>query len=139
MAEILAGAEPFSSVGSADVGALVLDGFTGNPQSMRARSPRRSPRPAIPSNCRCSPVTGRASRTWPRRKKLSSIAIPAVLLHSQRGHVVAVSSTELAESELPGPVERVDLPNGFHVATSDLDKAEINRRSVAFAETVAQP
>ena len=29
------GAEPFSHVGSGDVGALVLHGFTGNPGSMR--------------------------------------------------------------------------------------------------------
>jgi carboxylesterase len=32
---IMPGAEPFSAVGSTDVGVLVLHGFTGNPSSMR--------------------------------------------------------------------------------------------------------
>lgn len=34
-APVIPGAEPFSHVGSGDVGALVLHGFTGNPGSMR--------------------------------------------------------------------------------------------------------
>src|SRR3978361_677452 len=35
MADILAGAEPFSAAGSSRAGALVLHGFTGNTQSMQ--------------------------------------------------------------------------------------------------------
>lgn len=69
--------------------------------------------------------------------RLHSISAPALLLHSVQDHVVPVSSVELLQAELAGPVERVDLDRGFHVATIDLDKDEINERSVAFVTKLA--
>jgi carboxylesterase len=71
--------------------------------------------------------------------QLSSIGVPTLLLHSVQDHVVAASSSDLISSRVPGLIERVELPNGFHVATIDLDKDEINRRSTEFAASIAAP
>jgi carboxylesterase len=74
-----------------------------------------------------------------QNENLSTIHIPTLLLHSENDHVVAVSSTDLVASAVPGPVERVDLPNGFHVATIDLDKDEINSRALDFVAKLTTP
>jgi carboxylesterase len=68
--------------------------------------------------------------------RLSDIQVPTLVLHSVQDHVVPPSSVELLQARLAGPVERVELANGFHVATIDLDKDEINQRAVAFVEKV---
>lgn len=68
--------------------------------------------------------------------RLGDVQISTLLLHSAQDHVVPPSSVELLQARLSGPVDRVDLDKGFHVATIDLDKDEINSRAVAFARKV---
>lgn len=68
---------------------------------------------------------------------LHEIKIPALLLHSPQDHVIPPGSSALLRTQLGGSVEYVPLERSFHVATIDYDKDEINRRAVAFAETVS--
>jgi carboxylesterase len=68
--------------------------------------------------------------------RLHEITIPALLIHSIPDHVVPVSASEAVETGLGGPVEVVELQRSFHVATLDYDRAEIERRAVAFAARV---
>lgn len=68
---------------------------------------------------------------------LRELRMPALLLHSPQDHVIPPGSSALLRTQLGGPVEYVPLERSFHVATIDYDKDEINRRAVAFAETVS--
>ena len=67
------------------------------------------------------------------RPRLADIGCPVLILTSRNDHVVPVASTELLASAVSGPVERVWLERSYHVATLDLDRAELERRVVEFA------
>jgi len=71
------------------------------------------------------------------RPRLGDIRCPVLILTSRHDHVVPVASTELLAAAVPGPVERVWLERSRHVATLDLDRAELERRVVAFAAGAA--
>jgi carboxylesterase len=70
------------------------------------------------------------------KAKLSSIKCPALILHSVQDHLVPPGSTNLLKEHLAGSKEYVALNNGYHVATIDLDRDEINERSVKFGQRV---
>jgi esterase/lipase len=50
--------------------------------------------------------------------------------------LVPPGSTNLLKEHLAGSKEYVALNNGYHVATIDLDRDEINERSVKFGQRV---
>ncbi len=63
---------------------------------------------------------------------LGGIRCPVLLLTSREDHVVASSNGDLVEATVSGPCERVWLENSYHVATVDLDREEVESRTVAF-------
>jgi carboxylesterase len=71
------------------------------------------------------------------RPQLAGVRCSVLILTSRHDHVVpAVSSDVLAEA-VSGPVERHWLERSQHVATLDLDREELERRVVGFAQQVA--
>ena len=66
---------------------------------------------------------------------LAKIASPLLALVSPQDHVVDPSSSRLLTQTASGPVELVELERSYHVATLDYDRAFINERSVAFANS----
>jgi carboxylesterase len=68
--------------------------------------------------------------------RLGEVVSPVLLLSSRVDHVVPVSSGDVVERGVSGPVERVFLERSYHVATLDYDAQEIEDRSVAFARKV---
>lgn len=68
--------------------------------------------------------------------QISSIACPALVITSRQDHVVPPTSSEWLVANIGGPVEPVWLERSYHVATIDLDKAEIFERSIEFAAKV---
>jgi carboxylesterase len=71
------------------------------------------------------------------KAKLNAIKCPALVLHSVQDHIVPPGSTNILKERLGGPVEYVALQKGYHVATIDFDRDEINRRAVAFGVMAA--
>ncbi len=68
--------------------------------------------------------------------RLGEITIPTLLIHSLQDHVVPPSANTAVETGLGGPVQLVELPRSFHVATLDYEHEEIEERAVAFAASV---
>src|SRR5262249_16691699 len=68
--------------------------------------------------------------------KLGEVRCPVLLFNSPQAHVVPPVSSDVLAGAVAGPVERVTLERSFHVATLDYDRAEIERRSVEFAQKV---
>ena len=71
-----------------------------------------------------------------RELQLKDIVCPSLIITSRQDHVVPPSSSDLLESKVSGPVERVMLEKSFHVATLDYEAEEIEARIVAFANEV---
>lgn len=69
--------------------------------------------------------------------RLSEITCPTLLFSSRVDHVVPTSAGDLVEATIGGELERVYLENSLHVATLDVDAAEIEARAVAFAHKVS--
>lgn len=67
---------------------------------------------------------------------LGRICCPVLLLSSLVDHVVPTASSDLVESAVSGPVERVALERSYHVATLDHDAGEVEQRVVAFVQKV---
>ncbi len=67
---------------------------------------------------------------------LGRVCCPVLLLSSRVDHVVPTESSDLVESAVAGPVERVALERSYHVATLDHDAGEIEERVVAFVQKV---
>jgi carboxylesterase len=70
---------------------------------------------------------------------LGRIACPVLLFSSREDHVVDPANGDRVAATVRGPLERVYLERSFHVATLDYDRAEIERRSVAFLRSVLVP
>jgi carboxylesterase len=70
------------------------------------------------------------------KANLSAIRCPALILHSIQDHVVPPGSTNALKQHLGGVKEYVELQRGFHVATIDFDRDEINERAVSFGKRV---
>ncbi len=67
------------------------------------------------------------------RPRLASVACPVLILTSRHDHVVPAVSSDVLAAGVSGPVERVWLERSRHVATLDLDRDELERRTVEFA------
>ncbi len=70
---------------------------------------------------------------------LGRITCPVLLFSSREDHVVDPANGDRLAAEVGGPLERVHLERSFHVATLDYDRAEIERRSVAFLRDALVP
>lgn len=70
---------------------------------------------------------------------LQLIRCPVLLLSSRQDHVVPPSSGDLLVDRVEGPVERVWLEQSYHVATLDLDRAEVESRTAGFALKAVTP
>ena len=73
------------------------------------------------------------------RPQLADIRCPVLILSGRHDHVVPSVSGDVLAEAVGGPVERVWLENSAHVATLDLDRAELERRVVDFATSLASP
>lgn len=70
------------------------------------------------------------------RPRLGQVRCPVLILTSRQDHVVPTVSSDVLAGAVSGPVERVWLERSHHVATLDLEREEVERRIVAFAERV---
>lgn len=70
--------------------------------------------------------------------RLADIRCPVLILTSRHDNVVATVSSDLLAGAVAGPVERVWLERSRHVATLDVERDEVERRTVAFARRVAR-
>jgi carboxylesterase len=70
------------------------------------------------------------------RPRLGEVRCPVLILTSRHDHVVPIVSSDVLAGAVGGPVERVWLERSHHVATLDLERDEVERRIVAFAERV---
>ncbi|AJE87266.1 esterase [Streptomyces albus] len=84
---------------------------------------------STPVRCLLSLIGGMRAH----KKRLPGTLVPTLLLHSVQDHIIPPGSSALLTERLGGPVELVELTRGFHVATIDLDKQEINERALEFA------
>ncbi|MGI8810122.1 MAG: alpha/beta hydrolase [Acidimicrobiales bacterium] len=71
------------------------------------------------------------------RPHLVDVACPVLILTSRHDHVVPAVSSDVLAAAVSGPVERVWLEQSQHVATLDLDRADLERRVMAFARRAA--
>ncbi len=70
------------------------------------------------------------------RAALGDIHQPTLIITSRQDHVVSPTDSDVLAEHISGPVERVWLEKSFHVATVDYDKAEVEQRTVEFAQRV---
>jgi carboxylesterase len=70
------------------------------------------------------------------RPRLGDVRCPVLILTSRHDHVVPHVSSDVLAGAVAGPVERVWLERSRHVATLDLDRDELERRIVDFAQRV---
>ena len=71
------------------------------------------------------------------RDDLGRITCPVLLITSRQDHVVNPGDSDVIAERLGGPVERLWLERSYHVATLDLDRAELEAAAVDFAQRVA--
>jgi len=69
--------------------------------------------------------------------RLGRIACPVLVMTSRHDNVVPTVSSDILASAVAGPVERVWLERSGHVATLDLERADVERRTVEFARKAA--
>ena len=94
-----------------------------------AREVGYSGTPIAPLLSLCEGLDGLFSR-------LGHVTCPVLIMTSATDHVVPPVSSDVLAENVSGPVERVRLENSFHVATLDLDREEVERRTVDFARKV---
>ncbi len=71
--------------------------------------------------------------------RLPELVCPVLILTSRQDHVVPPVSSDVLAAGVAGPVERVWLDDSFHVATLDVERAEVERRVLEFAFKVTTP
>jgi len=71
--------------------------------------------------------------------RVADVACPVLLFTSRNDHVVPTVSSDILAQAVSGPVERVWLERSGHVATLDVERAEIECRVVGFARQRAAP
>jgi carboxylesterase len=64
---------------------------------------------------------------------LPQITSPTLLFTSPHDHVVDPASSKLWAQRASGPVQSIEMPDSYHVATLDYDRERINTESVRFA------
>jgi len=72
----------------------------------------------------------------PIRDALPQVEQPSLIITSRQDHVVTPTDSDVLAAQISGPVEHVWLEKSFHVATLDYDKAEVEQRTVEFAQRV---
>jgi len=65
--------------------------------------------------------------------RVAGIACPVLLFTSRNDHVVPTVSSDILAQAVSGPVEQVWLERSGHVATLDVERAEIESRVAGFA------
>jgi len=70
------------------------------------------------------------------RDALAQISQPALIVTSRQDHVVTPTDSDVLAERISGPVQRLWLEKSFHVATLDYDRAEVEQRTVEFAQLV---
>jgi carboxylesterase len=68
--------------------------------------------------------------------RLEEIRCPSLVMCAPQDHVVSPTASRHYADRVSGPVEWVDLPNSYHVATLDHDAPLIEERVVAFVRRV---
>jgi carboxylesterase len=68
--------------------------------------------------------------------RLAEVRCPVLLATSPQDHVVPPSSSDHLARSVSGPVTRLTLHRSFHVATLDLDRAELEAAAAQFAVAV---
>lgn len=68
--------------------------------------------------------------------RLPEIQQPTLIITSRQDHVVSPADSDVLAAKIGGPVERVWLEKSFHVATLDYDRAEVEERTLEFAQRV---
>lgn len=69
--------------------------------------------------------------------QLDLIEQPMLLINSIQDHVVPPSDSDHLAAAVSGTVERLQLQHSYHVATVDLDRELVMRRSVEFVDRLA--
>ena len=69
--------------------------------------------------------------------RLGDIRCPVLIQTSRHDNVVPTVSSDVLAAAVAGPVERVWLERSHHVATLDVERDELERRTVAFAARCA--
>ncbi|HEX9260125.1 MAG TPA: alpha/beta fold hydrolase, partial [Acidimicrobiales bacterium] len=69
-------------------------------------------------------------------ERYGEISCPLLLLTSRHDHTVDPVQSDVLAEMYGGPVERVTLERGYHVATVDYDKDVVFARAVEFARRV---
>jgi carboxylesterase len=70
------------------------------------------------------------------RAHLGDITCPTLIITSRQDHVVSPTDSDVLAEAISGPVERLWLEKSFHVATLDYDRAEVEARTLEFAQRV---
>ncbi len=70
------------------------------------------------------------------QSELPRIRCPSLVITSDNDHVVPPASSDFYAEHVGGPVEKLRLLRSFHVATLDVERAEIEAAAVAFAARV---
>jgi len=68
--------------------------------------------------------------------RYGDIRCPLLLMTSRQDHVLDPAQSDALAAAYGGPVERVILERGYHVATLDYDKDIVMERAVEFARRV---
>lgn len=64
------------------------------------------------------------------------VQVPALVVSSRNDHTVDPSAASVLAASLGGPVERLELERGYHVAALDLDREVLCAAAVEFARRV---
>jgi carboxylesterase len=70
------------------------------------------------------------------RAHLGDIRCPTLIITSRQDHVVTPTDSDVLAEAISGPVERLWLEKSYHVATLDYDRAEVESRTLEFAQRV---
>jgi carboxylesterase len=68
--------------------------------------------------------------------RLGRIACPVLILTSRVDHVVPPVSSDVLAERVSGPVERAWLERSYHVVPLDLDREEVEQRTLEFVRKV---
>lgn len=71
------------------------------------------------------------------RRRLPDVRCPVLVATSAEDHVVDPRCSDLVAARVRGPVERLALPDSFHVATLDHDAPRLFEAASAFLDRVA--
>lgn len=115
--------------GLVDAGEELMDGIgsdVADPEVVESAYPRTPLAPLLTMFAAAEQVGSR----------LGDITCPLLLFTSPEDHVVPPTDSDVLAAAVSGPVERVSCDRSYHVATIDLDRDLIIRRSLEFVARV---